>query len=53
MIQRLKKVGKMRMRKDTLFWGLGGSNIKEIREVERKGEEWWYVDVGYIDRTNH
>ena len=30
------------------FWGLGGNNISEIREVETKGEEWWYVDVGYI-----
>ena len=30
------------------FWGLGGSNIVEIKEVSEKGEEWWYVDVGYI-----
>ena len=30
------------------FWGLAGKNIPEIAECERKGEEWWYVDVGYI-----
>ena len=30
------------------FWGLGGSNIQEIREVTERGEEWWYVDVGYL-----
>tara|TARA_E500000331_G_scaffold263445_1_gene254437 strand:+ start:476 stop:1273 length:798 start_codon:yes stop_codon:yes gene_type:complete len=30
------------------FWGLGGANVPEIQEVERLGEEWWYVDVGYI-----
>ncbi|MDA9761378.1 hypothetical protein N9C63_00455 [bacterium] len=30
------------------FWGLGGSNLKEIQEVSEKGEEWWYVDVGYL-----
>ena len=30
------------------FWGLAGSNIPEINECERRGEEWWYVDVGYI-----
>ena len=22
------------------FWGLGGSNIQEIREVTERGEEW-------------
>ena len=30
------------------FWGLAGKNIPEIPECERKGEEWWYVDVGYM-----
>ena len=30
------------------FWGLAGSNIAEINECDRLGEEWWYVDVGYI-----
>ena len=30
------------------FWGLAGANIPEIAECERLGEEWWYVDVGYI-----
>ena len=30
------------------FWGLGGKNIQEIAEVTQKGEEWWYVDVGYL-----
>ena len=30
------------------FWGLGGANVPEIQEVERLGEEWWYIDVGYI-----
>ena len=32
------------------FWGLGGANVPEIREVERLGEEWWYVDVGYLTK---
>ena len=30
------------------FWGLGANNIGLIKECERKGEEWWYVDVGYF-----
>ena len=30
------------------FWGLGGNNIKEIGEVSERGEEWWFIDVGYI-----
>ena len=30
------------------FWGLGANNLKEIAQVKEKGEEWWYVDVGYI-----
>jgi len=30
------------------FWGLAGKNIPEIKECMEKGEEWWYVDVGYL-----
>jgi len=30
------------------FWGLGGKNKEKILEVKEKGEEWWYVDVGYL-----
>ena len=30
------------------YWGLGGKNIQEMAEVIQKGEEWWYVDVGYL-----
>jgi len=30
------------------FWGLGGSNVADIKECERLGEEWWYVDTGYF-----
>ena len=30
------------------FWGLGANNIGLIKECESKGEEWWYVDVGYF-----
>ena len=30
------------------FWGLGGSNVKEIAQVQEKNEEWWFVDVGYL-----
>jgi hypothetical protein len=30
------------------FWGLGGNNIVKINEIMKKGEEWWYVDVGYL-----
>ena len=29
-------------------WGLAGKNIEVIRSCMEKGEEWWYVDVGYI-----
>lgn len=30
------------------FWGLGGKNVPKIKECIDKGEEWWYVDVGYL-----
>src|SRR5210317_1402803 len=30
------------------LWGLGGSNLNTIRDITEKGEEWWYVDVGYL-----
>jgi len=30
------------------FWGLGSNNLQEIKQVKEKGEEWWYIDVGYI-----
>jgi hypothetical protein len=30
------------------FWGLGGQNIKGIRECMEKKEQWYYVDVGYF-----
>lgn len=30
------------------FWGLGDNQIEKIMEVEKKGEEWWFVDVGYL-----
>lgn len=30
------------------FWGLGADLPKQINEVIRRKEEWWYVDVGYI-----
>lgn len=30
------------------FWGLGQNNIEKIKEVTQKGEEWWYIDVGYF-----
>jgi len=32
------------------FWGLAGNNRKHIAECIEKGEEWWYVDVGYITK---
>jgi hypothetical protein len=35
------------------FWGLGGNNIKEIGEVSERGEEWWFIDVGYITEQNY
>ena len=30
------------------FWGLAGKNIPEIRQCVESGEEWWYVDTGYL-----
>lgn len=30
------------------FWGLAGKNIRQIKECEDNGIEWWYVDVGYL-----
>ena len=30
------------------FWGLAGKNIPEIQNCIARGEEWWYVDNGYI-----
>ena len=30
------------------FWGLAGKNIQGIRKCEENGDEWWYVDVGYL-----
>ena len=30
------------------FWGLAGNNIPNIRNCIDKGEEWWFVDVGYL-----
>ena len=32
------------------FWGLGGSNLKDIKTCIENGEEWWYVDVGYLTK---
>jgi len=44
----IKKGWKDEDRPIHFFWGLAGKNIAEINECERKGEEWWYVDVGYL-----
>ena len=30
------------------FWGLGDNQIQKIMDVEKKKEEWWFVDVGYL-----
>jgi len=30
------------------FWGLAGRNQQGIRDCMEKGEEWWYVDTGYL-----
>ena len=35
-------------KKVNFFWGLGGKNVSKIKECIDKGEEWWYVDVGYL-----
>ena len=44
----IKKGWKDRKEKIHFFWGLGSNNLKEIEDVKRDGDEWWYVDVGYI-----
>ena len=30
------------------FWGLGGDNVSKIEQLEKHGQEWYYVDVGYL-----
>jgi len=30
------------------FWGLAGQNIRQIKECEERGDEWWFVDTGYL-----
>jgi hypothetical protein len=30
------------------FWGFDENNIPEIKQCIDQGEEWWFVDVGYI-----
>ena len=32
------------------FWGLAGHNIPEIKKCMDSGEEWWFVDTGYISK---
>ena len=32
------------------FWGLGADLPKQIKEVAKRGEEWWYVDTGYVTK---
>ena len=44
----IKKGWQDKKEKIHFFWGLGSNNLKEIDEVKQSGEEWWYVDVGYI-----
>ena len=44
----IKKGWKDEKKNIHFFWGLGANNLQEIDEVNRLGEEWWYVDVGYI-----
>ena len=44
----IKKGWKDEDRPIHFFWGLAGKNIAEINECDKKGEEWWYVDVGYL-----
>ena len=44
----IKKGWKDEDRNIHFFWGLAGKNIPHIAECMEKGEEWWYVDVGYL-----
>jgi hypothetical protein len=30
------------------FWGLGGNNINEIKQVRERNEEFWFIDTGYL-----
>ena len=30
------------------FWGLAAKNTSEIRECIKRGDEWWFVDTGYL-----
>ncbi len=30
------------------FWGLGADNVRKIKDVKKKGEDWWFIDTGYI-----
>ena len=30
------------------FWGLAGKNTSEIRGCLERGDEWWFVDTGYL-----
>lgn len=44
----IKKGWKDEDRNIHFFWGLGGKNVPELQEVIKKGEEWWFVDTGYL-----
>lgn len=30
------------------FWGLGGNNVNEIKQVRERKEEFWFIDTGYL-----
>jgi len=30
------------------FWGLAGKNTSDIRGCLERGDEWWFVDTGYL-----
>jgi len=30
------------------FWGLAGKNTSEIRGCLERGDEWWFIDTGYL-----
>ena len=32
------------------FWGLGSTNIQEIDQVNKRGEEYYIIDVGYLTK---